>query len=343
MNMKFLTWLSSGRLSLLGASANLIMACIGVGILALPKVLQQAGWIGGYIILFIASLSSLWMAMHLADACTAKTSSDGVVPTYQQLGEITFGAAPKAPTVPSVGPLSVKLISYLSIIGILSVFVSLILIIIACTAELLSNEDATEYSLLRLTQLGSALGTLMTSFGLTGLIPTVMNNMVDPGKIDLSISLAFLVVTLIYVCITAVGYAAFGASIAEYGDIVSAISNGSDELTDLSYSIIIFILLLCASHFLVLFCPVAADCESLLPSSAHRLWAYLVRALLISVCTVIAAVVPGVVDLIALLGSICGIPNSGIEMINKYGNRAQRIPREFSVNVKVILCEIQFF
>ncbi|KAF4723791.1 hypothetical protein FOZ63_010036, partial [Perkinsus olseni] len=134
----------SSKLSIFGATANLVMTSIGVGILGLPQVMEQAGWVGGYILLAIAALASLWMARHLTDACT-RYSKNGEYPSYQQLGELTYGRWGRAAVivstdifmlglcvilltdwvlvyaglmVPFVCIRSMKLISWLSMVGV---------------------------------------------------------------------------------------------------------------------------------------------------------------------------------------------------------------------------------
>ncbi|KAF4697086.1 hypothetical protein FOZ60_011760 [Perkinsus olseni] len=342
----------SSKLSIFGATANLVMTSIGVGILGLPQVMEQAGWVGGYILLAIAALASLWMARHLTDACT-RYSKNGEYPSYQQLGELTYGRWGRAAVivstdifmlglcvillvlfadntmrmwpvmnqtdwvlvyaglmVPFVCIRSMKLISWLSMVGVVSVLATVIVIVIAGFSRLVEYIGTIDYSLFSFNQLGSAIGTLMTSFGLTAMIPSVMNNMEKPDKVGTSLYGAFAIIFSVYICLTVAGYGGFGNSIAQYGDIVSAISGTTTStLNDQGYAIIICILILCASHFLALFCPVATDCEKLIPPKAPKITAYVVRTALVGICAFFATVVPGVTDMISLLGSVCGMPN----------------------------------
>lgn len=341
----------SNKLSIFGATANLVMTSIGVGILGLPQVMEQAGWIGGYILLAIAALASLWMAKHLTDACV-RYSKNGEYPSYQQLGELTYGGWGRAAVIistdvfmlglcvillvlfadntmrmwsvmnqtdwiliyaglmlPFVCIRSMKMISWLSMIGVFSVLATVIVIVIAGFSRLVEYIGSIDYSLFSFNQLGSAIGTLMTSFGLTAMIPSVMNNMEKPDRVGTSLYGAFAIIFSVYICLTVAGYGGFGNSIAQYGDIVTAISGTSSPLNSQGYAIIICILILCASHFLALFCPVAIDCEKLIPSKAPRFTAYVVRTGLVGICAFFATVIPGVTDMISLLGSVCGMPN----------------------------------
>ncbi|KAF4697088.1 hypothetical protein FOZ60_011760 [Perkinsus olseni] len=348
-----------GKTTTLGAMANLVMICIGVGILGLPLVMQQAGWIGGYILLVVAGASSLWMGKHLADACSTYSSSDScgnpVFPSYQSLGYMTYGFIGKASVIvtmdifmlglcvillvlfadntlriwpvlnrsswiliysgimmPLVWIRSMKLIAWLSIGGVVSVFATVAVVLVAGFSRMANrgSDDTITHSLFNYSDLGAAFGTLMTSFGLTAMIPSVMNNMEKPDKVGTSLYGAFAIIFSVYICLTVAGYGGFGNSIAQYGDIVSAISGTTTStLNDQGYAIIICILILCASHFLALFCPVATDCEKLIPPKAPKITAYVVRTALVGICAFFATVVPGVTDMISLLGSVCGMPN----------------------------------
>ncbi|KAF4676179.1 hypothetical protein FOL47_006570 [Perkinsus chesapeaki] len=311
----------SNKLSIFGATANLVMISVGVGILGLPQVMEQAGWIGGYILLAIAAIASLWMARHLTDACVKYSKNGCEYPTYQQLGGLTYGKWGQlaviistdvfmlglcvvllvlfadntmrmwpvmnetdwvliyaAFMVPFVWIRSIKLISWLSMVGVLSVLATVVVIVVAGFSRLAEYVGTIDYSLFSFNQLGSAVGTLMTSFGLTAMIPTVMNNMDKPDKIGTSLYGAFAIIFSVYICLTVAGYGGFGNSIAQYGDIVSAIS-------------------------------VATDCEKLIPAKAPKITVYIIRTALVGVCAIFATVIPGVTDMIALLGSVCGMPN----------------------------------
>ncbi|KAF4676178.1 hypothetical protein FOL47_006569 [Perkinsus chesapeaki] len=320
---------SRGKTTTLGAMANLVMMCIGVGILGLPLVMQQAGWIGGYIFIILAALSSLWMAKHLADACATYSSSDEcgnpIFPSYQSLGYMTFGRIGKLSVIITmdvfmlglcvillvlfadntlrIWPVltrtywiliysaimmvlvwirTMKLIAWLSFLGVFSVFATVAVIVVVGVTRMANGQgpdgQAITYSLLNSSDLGAAFGTLMTSFGLTAMIPSVMNGMDKPDKIGTSLYGAFAIIFSVYICLTVAGYGGFGNSIAQYGDIVSAIS-------------------------------VATDCEKLIPAKAPKITVYIIRTALVGVCAIFATVIPGVTDMIALLGSVCGMPN----------------------------------
>ncbi|EER10526.1 transmembrane transporter, putative [Perkinsus marinus ATCC 50983] len=349
-----------GKTTTVGAMANLVMICIGIGILGLPLVMQQAGWIGGYVLLFLAGLSSLWMGKHLADACQAYASTDShgnrVFPSYQSLGYMTYGTIGRASVIVTmdifmlglcvvllvlfadntlrIWPVlnrsswiliyaaimvflvwirSMRLIAWLSIGGVISVFATVAVVLVAGFNRLAAGGgdtgDPITYSLFNFSDLGAAFGTLMTSFGLTAMIPSVMNNMEKPDKVGVSLYGAFVIIFSVYICLTVAGYGGFGNSIAKYGDIVTAISGTSSTLNAQGYAIIICILILCASHFLALFFPVATDCEKLISAKAPKFTVYVVRTVLVGICALLATVVPGVTDMISLLGSVCGMPN----------------------------------
>ncbi|KAF4728931.1 hypothetical protein FOZ63_013749 [Perkinsus olseni] len=340
-----------GSTGLIGATASLVVTCVGIGVLALPKVMQESGWIGGFIILFVAGLASMWMAMHLCDACVAlKKGSE--YPSFQDVGMRTFGIAGKLAVVlcvdifmvglcvillilfaqntmrlwpvltqdwwvliyaglmvPFVWIRSMKLIGWLSSVGVISIVATCIVIVIASATNAVKEGDAVEYHLFS-DQLGSAMATLMTSFGLTSMLSAVLNGLGDPSKLNKAIIWAFAIIFAVYVSVMAAGYAGYGDGIAQYGDIVSAISTSTGKLNWAGYSIVVCILVVCATHFLALFTPVALDCERLIPEKAplRRLMCCCTRTVLVAVCALLATLVPGVTTLISFLGAILGMP-----------------------------------
>lgn len=335
----------------LGATASLVVTCVGVGVLGLPKVMQQSGWIGGFIVLFVAGLASMWMAHHLCDACVAlKKGSE--YPSFQDVGMRTFGIAGKLAVVicmdvfmvglcvimlilfaentmrlwpvltqdwwvliyaclmaPFVWIRSMKAIGWLSSVGVISIIATCIVIIIASATNAVSEGDTLEYHLFN-DQLGSAMATLMTSFGLTTMVSAVLNGVGEPSKFSKALIWAFAIIFAVYIGIMAAGYAGYGDGIARYGDIVSAISTSTGKLNWAGYAIIVCILVLCATHFLALFTPVAMDCERLIPEDApmRHLICYAIRTALVALCALLAVVIPGVMTLISILGAILGMP-----------------------------------
>uniref|UniRef100_A0A7S3XKN1 Amino acid transporter transmembrane domain-containing protein n=1 Tax=Oxyrrhis marina TaxID=2969 RepID=A0A7S3XKN1_OXYMA len=211
--------------------------------------------------------------------------------------------------IPFVWIRSMKLIGWLSSVGVLSIIATCIVIIIASVTNAVKEGDTLEYHLFN-DQLGSAMATLMTSFGLTTMVSAVLNSVEEPKKFNKALVMAFAIVFTVYIGIMAAGYAGYGDQIAQYGDIVSAISTSTGKLNWAGYAIIICILVLCATHFLALFTPVAMDCERLIPEKAkfHRLLSYLIRTVLVAICALLATVVPGVMTLISILGAILGMP-----------------------------------
>ncbi|KAF4732201.1 hypothetical protein FOZ63_000351, partial [Perkinsus olseni] len=208
-----------GKTTTLGAMANLVMICIGVGILGLPLVMQQAGWIGGYILLVVAGASSLWMGKHLADACSTYSSSDScgnpVFPSYQSLGYMTYGF---------IGKASVIVTMDIFMLGLCVILLQLdpnlfwyydaasmdkVDEVDSMAVDRMANrgsDDTITHSLFNYSDLGAAFGTLMTSFGLTAMIPSVMNNMEKPDKVGTSLYGAFAIIFSVYICLTVAGY-----------------------------------------------------------------------------------------------------------------------------------------
>ena len=71
------------------AVLNVVMTCVGVGIVSLPSVFQKCGMVGGLLILFISYALSVYSANKLYYALT--NSQNSPIHSFSELGRALFG------------------------------------------------------------------------------------------------------------------------------------------------------------------------------------------------------------------------------------------------------------
>lgn len=95
---------------------NYCLIAIGVGILALPKAIAQAGWIIGVLLLILAAGLAQY-AMVLLYKSMRITAADGISPTFQAVGKDAFGV---------VGMVFVSFVVYLDLVFVCALLVILV-------------------------------------------------------------------------------------------------------------------------------------------------------------------------------------------------------------------------
>ncbi|KAF4666060.1 hypothetical protein FOL47_004282 [Perkinsus chesapeaki] len=95
---------------------NYCLIAIGVGILALPKAIAQAGWVVGVLLLLLAAGLAQY-AMVLLYKSMRMTAADGTFPTFQAVGKNAFGV---------VGMAFVSFVVYLDLVFVCALLVILV-------------------------------------------------------------------------------------------------------------------------------------------------------------------------------------------------------------------------
>ncbi|KAH9946778.1 transmembrane amino acid transporter protein-domain-containing protein [Amylocystis lapponica] len=223
---------------------NAIATLLGIGMLSEPLAFAYAGWIGGAILITFYGLLTCYTAKLLARIIL----SDPHLKTYSDIGRKAFGrsSGPLISTlfcidlfavtvalvtlfadslyastslIPTVlMPLSV--LSYASIIGILSTFLIIAVILFDGFSKFdspgsLWTPADTTVGVRDLGELGVAFGLFMASFGGHAVIPSLVRDMDDPSQFDSMINCSFAVATAIYAIIGVAGYAMFGNSVSD--------------------------------------------------------------------------------------------------------------------------------
>ncbi|KAJ4486341.1 transmembrane amino acid transporter protein-domain-containing protein [Lentinula aciculospora] len=237
---------------------NSIAILLGIGMLSEPLAFAYAGWIVGTILIILYGFISCYTAKLLAriiladprlrsyadvgrKAFGAKStviisimfclelfavsvilvtlyadSLHVIIPTYSSNTYKVWGLLLLIPMV----FLPLSLLSYTSILGIIST----ITIIIVILYDGLSKPDApgslrtpaeTSFTISNWANLGIAYGLFMAGFSGHAVIPSLARDMINPEEFDIMINWAFLVATSIYALIGYVGYLMFGSNVSD--------------------------------------------------------------------------------------------------------------------------------
>ncbi|KAL1677645.1 transmembrane amino acid transporter protein-domain-containing protein [Schizophyllum commune] len=237
---------------------NSIAILLGIGMLSEPLAFHYAGWIGGTILNVMYGAITCYTAkilgrIILADPRLRSYSDIGrkafgpkatllisllfclelfsvavilvtlyadslhsIIPEMSSNAYKVWGLFILIPTV----FLPLSLLSYTSILGILStVFLVIVLFVDGLTKKeapgSLWEPAHTELGVGNFRQLGVAFGLFMAGFSGHAVIPSLVRDMQDPTEFESMLNYAFVVATAIYTIIGYAGYLMFGADVSE--------------------------------------------------------------------------------------------------------------------------------
>ncbi|KAH7915370.1 transmembrane amino acid transporter protein-domain-containing protein [Hygrophoropsis aurantiaca] len=237
---------------------NCIAILLGIGMLSEPLAFAYAGWICGTILIIFYGFITCYTAKILAKIIledsrlqsyadiglkafgpksTALTSilfclelfavsvvlvtlsADSLHAIYPQYAANTYKLWSLFVLVPTVF-LPLSILSYTSILGIVSTF----LIVAVIFIDGFSKYDApgslwspaeTSFGTGDWTKVGIAFGLLMAGFSGHAVLPSLARDMVDPSQFDHMINWAFTIATFIYAIIGYAGYLMFGQFVSD--------------------------------------------------------------------------------------------------------------------------------
>ncbi|ETS59580.1 hypothetical protein PaG_06502 [Moesziomyces aphidis] len=246
-----------GTSTLLQSWFNTVNALVGVGILALPLAFSYAGWVGGTVLFLICGLLTNYTGKVLAKIMSKEPSlrtyadigSYAFGPSARILISLFFCLELWAVSValiilfgdsmaaifPDVAPSAFKLLGYLivlpsvflplkflspiSVIGIVSTFT---LVVVVVSDGLIKKQAPGSLWEIAPTTLGPRWNRLPLSFGLImsgfsshPIIPSLVRDMKDPTKFPRMLNLAYVAATVLYLGMGMVGYAMFGVSVSD--------------------------------------------------------------------------------------------------------------------------------
>ncbi|KAJ7919137.1 transmembrane amino acid transporter protein-domain-containing protein [Mycena leptocephala] len=237
---------------------NCVAMLVGIGLLSVPLAFAYAGWLAGTVIILSYGFLSCYTAKILGRMILSDTSlrcysdigrkafgpwctpmitlmfclelfavsvllvtlyADSLHSLLPQFSTDTYKLWSIVLILPTVF-LPLSLLSYSSILGILST----ILIIFVILVDGLSKYTApgslwspaeTSLGISSWTNLGIAFGLFVAGFGCHPLIPSLAQDMVEPHRFEQMLNIAFAIATFIYSLLAVVGYLMFGNSVSE--------------------------------------------------------------------------------------------------------------------------------
>ncbi|KAF8078445.1 transmembrane amino acid transporter protein-domain-containing protein [Lyophyllum atratum] len=213
---------------------NSIAILLGIGMLSEPLAFAYSGWVTGTALIVCYGFVSCYTAKILAGVIL----SDPRLRSYADIGRKAFGQSSMlfismmfclelfavsvilvTLLIPTIF-LPLSLLSYTSILGI----ISSVLIIIVVIVDGFSKPDApgsfwspaeTSIGPGNLNDLGLAFGLFMAGFSGHAVIPSLARDMADPSQFNRMINWAFAVATFLYALIGYAGYLMFGKYVSD--------------------------------------------------------------------------------------------------------------------------------
>ena len=236
---------------------NTLNALVGVGILALPLAFSYAGWIGGPVLFLLAGfltnytgkvlaeimakqptlrtyadigsyafgpkarvLVSMFFCLELWAVCVALIMlfADSVSALMDGLPIAVYKAIGLVIILPTIF-LPLKLLSPVSVIGIISTFT---LFAVVLADALIKKESpgsiwqpAHTTVLPQWSRLPLSFGLIMSGFSSHPVIPSLVKDMEDPRRFPAMLNLAYIAATIIYMGMGIVGYAMYGTNVSD--------------------------------------------------------------------------------------------------------------------------------
>ncbi|KAF4658694.1 hypothetical protein FOL47_007877 [Perkinsus chesapeaki] len=209
-----------------------------------------------------------------------------------------------------------KNVGLLAIAGLTSTLVLLAVIIAACIQHLVSEESPGPYTLATSDPwvLIASLATYLFPLSHPVIAPTITNAMQEPLRYPLALVIATMFLIVLYGTVMILGYFAFGNSLLTYDTIADAIAPTTGTLSVIGWILNIVIIIVVATHYVVLLSPTALALDRLV-SSASQKWGLSART---SFFLTLGAR-SGLVTLQGLVGIIFLSVNKLVTLIGAFG------------------------
>ncbi|SNX85493.1 related to amino acid transport protein [Melanopsichium pennsylvanicum] len=249
--------LELGHSTLLQSWFNTVNALVGVGILALPLAFSYAGWIGGTVLFLVCGLLTNYTGKVLAKIMSKEPSlrtyadigSYAFGPSARILISLFFCLELWAVSValiilfgdsmavifPQVAPSAFKILGYclvlptvflplrflspISVIGIISTFT--LVVVVISDGLIKPNSPGSIYHMApttlgpRWNRIPLSFGLIMSGFSSHPIIPSLVRDMKDPSKFPRMLNLAYVAATVLYLSMGMIGYAMFGVNVSD--------------------------------------------------------------------------------------------------------------------------------
>ncbi|KAJ7130062.1 transmembrane amino acid transporter protein-domain-containing protein [Mycena crocata] len=284
---------------------------VGIGLLSVPLAFAHAGWVMGTVLIFSYGFMSCYSAKILGRIILSDTTlrcysdiarkafgswatpitgfmfcfelfavsvllvtlyADSLHAVLPQVSSNTYKLWSLVLILPTVF-LPLRLLSYSSILGILST----ILILFVIFVDGLSKHTApgslwspaeTSLSVSSWSNLGISFGLFIAGFGCHPLIPSLARDMIEPQKFERMINISFTIVTCVYALLAVAGYLMFGNAVS--GEISTDLLRTGGYSKPLNHLALWMLVLSPLSKFALTTQPLTATLEILLGIDAPR-------------------------------------------------------------------------
>ncbi|KAJ6604347.1 transmembrane amino acid transporter protein-domain-containing protein [Mycena vulgaris] len=291
---------------------NCVAMLVGIGLLSVPLAFAHAGWVMGTLLILSYGFISCYTAKILGRIILSDTSlrcysdvgrkafgswstpmislmfclelfavsvllvtlyADSLHSILPQFSSDTYKVWSLIILLPTVF-LPLSLLSYSSILGIMST----ILIIVVILADGLTKRTSpgslwspaeTSMGVSNWSNLGIAFGLFIAGFGCHPLIPSLARDMVEPHKFERMINLAFAIATSVYALLAVAGYLMFGNAVS--GEISMDLLRTDGYNKPLNHLALWMLVLSPLSKFALTTQPLTATLEILLRIDVPRL------------------------------------------------------------------------
>ncbi|XP_064596406.1 uncharacterized protein LOC135463012 [Liolophura sinensis] len=275
----------SKGLGVLMTTVFMIGEVAGVGMLAIPKAVDNSGYVG-FAFLMLALISAAYTALILGRSWVIVEQRypefrGAVRFPYPALGQVTYGRPGR---FIAVGAVAVTLVAC----GVL-------LANIAYDGVRQRNVHV-QHTIPSLISTCMAFGPIVYAVGGHPVFPTIQNDMKDPTKFDNSVYFSYITILFIYMSVCVSAYFVYGRALQE--NILLTVSRGP-----MSYIVQVLITAHLLFGFIIIMNPVCQDIEQLLGVPKHFTWKRcLSRSAAVVFAVIIAVSVPSFGVILSLVG-----------------------------------------
>ena len=208
---------------------------------------------------------------------------------------------------------SLKEVAAVSVVGVCAVFLTCAAVVAFCALEISSEPASLSAWPSKPMSVGISFANFMNSYTVAPVVPSIVASMRNPEKFPTLSLVAFAIVSVVFLAIGFSGYLAYGAGIRDFSSVGDAINKAAAAeagrtIQALNITVQVGILLVCLSHFVSLFNPVALATEQLYLRLGRKrevhLWPRLaLRTAVVAACYGLAAGVNNFTSLVNLLGA----------------------------------------
>ncbi|KAF4651067.1 hypothetical protein FOZ61_010803 [Perkinsus olseni] len=335
-----------GKQTTRSAVTNMLLTGVGVGMLSIPRAVAEAGYVLGFFILIACGLLGIFyiQLLRLCMTPTTQNYEDIGRSAFGRVGLVCVTVALNAALIGTscllmllLGSNTVKLfpkleqaywilcwgavmlplswlrtmkhVGYVSgTVGVAALLVLLVSIVVGSILNAVNRRDVLSYDPApqSLVGLGITFASMTFGYAVTSTSTTIMHDMKYPNERSRAIYISMTILIILYCIIAGSGYAGWGHQLLTYDTVIDAMAPTGEKISVVAYLSILSILVVCATHYVVLMNPSFRIVEKALKvTEKHILWSLLVRTIMVGFTILIPILVPSFQGLVGLLGSVC--------------------------------------